>query len=216
MRNLLFILLALFIGTLKSQTIDSIKVLNGTFITTNDTVRIKVYMMSPEGGGVQSNTYSINGSVINGTVHMCSGGLSFITNPTTVIKINPLPQGTYKVKVKLFDYDNFINTSCTVLKSSVSDSININVQLFNGINETSSVANNVTILPNPFASEITIHNERQENLYLSITNALGQKVYNNSLKNEDAKIDLFFLPSGIYYFKINNNNSDKVFKIIKN
>ena len=36
-------------------------------------------------------------------------------------------------KVKLFDYDNFINTSCTVLKSSVSDSININVQLFNTI-----------------------------------------------------------------------------------
>ncbi|MBA3683309.1 MAG: T9SS type A sorting domain-containing protein [Bacteroidetes bacterium] len=216
MRNLPFILLFLFIGTLKSQSIDSIKVLNGSFITTIDTIRIKVYTMSGEGGTIQSNNHAINGGVISGTVHMCSGNLSLVTYPTTIIKVNPLPQGTYKIKIKLMDYDNFFSPGCNVLKISVSDSLNINVQLFNGITEINPLTNNITLQPNPFSNEIFVNNLLESNYMGTICNSLGQNVFEKSFSNQNERIDLSFLPIGLYYFKAHDSNSSKVFKIIKN
>jgi len=70
-------------------------------------------------------------------------------------------------------------------------------------------ANAVTILPNPFSSYINIElNEVSEinNCNLIIYNALGKEVMTKAIKNQMTTIITTDLHSGIYFYKVMNNN----------
>ncbi len=69
--------------------------------------------------------------------------------------------------------------------------------------------------PNPVKDKLTLEfdNATSNNLY--ITNTLGQIVYSVNTVNSKEELDLSFLPIGIYYLKIQNNSTQKVFKVIK-
>lgn len=216
MKKIFIFFLILQVNFLKSQFIDSIVVLNGSFITTIDTVRIKVFTTSGEGGTIQSSSYSVNGSTITGTLHMCSGGLATVFHSSTVIKINPLNAGTFNAKIKLMDYDTFFSPSCNVLKASVSDSLNINVQLFNDVKENNSWFNNITLHPNPFNNQVQIvNNNYEESFKIGIFDVFGKNVYTGINNKDKLNMDLSFLKSGIYYLRAYNNSQQKTFKIIK-
>lgn len=76
--------------------------------------------------------------------------------------------------------------------------------------------NNVLVYPNPFTSEISINiiKENWRHASYSIYNVFGQSIcFNNDIKQE--KIDLTFLPSGIYFLELNIDEGKTVTKILK-
>ena len=77
------------------------------------------------------------------------------------------------------------------------------------------------VWPNPFKSSIYLNamnlNSKQNTL-VEISNLLGKTVYRNEYRNKsqiNEEIDLWNLSNGVYFVKVNNNNNQTVFKIVK-
>lgn len=217
MKKIIYIFIFLFcFGKNKSQGIASITVINGSFITTIDTVRLKISAGFATSGGLTGNNYNFSGSVISNTINGCTGGLSSYTAIEENLKINPLLQGTYKVKITLNEYDNFIYPGCNVLKSHSVDSIIINVVTYTGVKENPSIFDNVKIYPNPISDKLHLDFQLDPHeLSFSIINYLNQVVYSLESVSNNQNIDLDFLASGFYYLKIQNSNVQKTYKFFK-
>lgn len=212
------LILTIFVISLncKSQAITSITVLNGSFITTIDTVKLKINGGFATLGGVTSKTYSINDSVITVNIEGCTVGLSAVTTIEEIIKINPLNQGIYKIKVRLIEYDNFIFPGCNVQKSYNSDSLHIKVVTFTSINKYQSNQFDVQIFPNPVKDKVQLKLiDKPANACISIINSLGQLVFEQLSPSQNETVDLTFLSTGIYYLKIQNDNGQKIYKLLK-
>ncbi|MBA3682757.1 MAG: T9SS type A sorting domain-containing protein [Bacteroidetes bacterium] len=211
---ILFFFISLTI--LKGQAITSVTVLNGSFITTVDTVFLRVTGGFSNLGGVTSKSVSILDTIVTATIKGCTTGLSTITFIDEIVKISPLPQGKYKVKVKLIEYDNFVFPGCNVQKSYNSDSLNITVVTYTSIDEVKQILENVSFYPNPANNKITIaNNVKQPFDKICICNSLGQNIFllNNPLPNQD--IDLNHLESGLYYLSIHRGSYQRTYKILK-
>ncbi len=211
---ILFFLISLTI--LKGQAITSVTVLNGSFITTIDTVFLRVEGGFSNLGGVTSKSVSVSDTIVTATINGCTTGLSTITFIDEIIKINPLPQGKFKIKIKLIEYDNFVFPGCNVQKSYNSDSLNITVVTFTGIDEHKQILENVSFYPNPAKNTITIANtDKQPIDKIYIYNSLGQNIFllNNPLTNQD--IDLNHLESGLYYLNIHQGSYQRTYKLLK-
>lgn len=85
-----------------------------------------------------------------------------------------------------------------------------------GIKNNEILNADLIIYPNPTTNNITIQNNLlNENYILNITNQLGQIIYTISITEQNQIIDLSFLSNSVYYLKINNSNTSKTFKLIK-
>ncbi|MBA2610807.1 MAG: T9SS type A sorting domain-containing protein [Bacteroidetes bacterium] len=211
----IFVLLICF-GKTKSQGIASITLINGSFITTIDTVYLKIVAGFASAGGTTGNNYSFIGSVISNTINGCTGGLSSYTAIEENFKINPLVQGTYKFKVTLNEYDNFIYPGCNILKSHNVDSISINIVTYTGIKENLKSINDVIIYPIPLSDKLKLDFAIEPfDTKLNIINNLGQVVYSLNSLSKNEQIDLSFLASGLYYLKLSNQDAQKTSKIFK-
>jgi hypothetical protein len=200
----------------KSQAITSVTVINGSFITTIDTVYFRLTGGFTQLGGVLNKGYSVNGSLITPTVNGCTSGLSTVTNINEIIKINPLPQGTYKIKARLNEFDNFIYPNCDVLKSTRTDSMLINVVTYTALKEQQNYLLDIQIFPNPVKDKVHLQFAEQPiKTNASIFNTLGQSVYMDSELSKSEGIVLDFLSPGLYYLKIQNDYGKKIFKLIK-
>lgn len=78
-------------------------------------------------------------------------------------------------------------------------------------------SSSVKIFPNPTKDQIAIEFTEIEtaNFHLELTGILGQTLFTKKELQLKESIDLRFLPAGIYYLKIQNISSQKVFKIVK-
>ena len=215
MKKIVLILLVFSFINLECQTIDSIRISNGGVITTLDTIYLHVYAVDGEGGTVSGTNYSLSGLTVNATVNICSGGLNIASYIDALIKINPLSVGSYKIKVGLKNYDNFIHPGCTFLKASNYDSLDINVAEPNAIEEKSNAVNLIYIMPNPFKNSINLKFPTMTECKLSILDNIGRLVYEKNRYNSNQEIDLSFLSTGIYYLKVQSGAEQKNFKIIK-
>lgn len=216
MKKVIFILFFVVNSiNIQCQGIGSMTVLNGSFITTIDTVFLKVTGGFSELGGVMSKGYSVTGSVITASINGCTSGIQTSTNVDETIKINPLSQGMYKIKVKLIEYDNFIYPGCNVQKSYNSDSLNITVVTYTGIKENTNNFN-VSLYPNPIKDKLTVNffNQSSETK-ITLINSIGQTIYYISEIPKTNQLDFAFIPAGLYFLKIENNNEQKIFKILK-
>lgn len=95
---------------------------------------------------------------------------------------------------------------------------NFNQALVNGtLGFVSNQSKDFSIYPNPANDFITIQFPYPiENASISVYNSLGQNVLENKLSNENSKISLEELESGVYIYKIEANNFSKTGKISKN
>jgi hypothetical protein len=69
----------------------------------------------------------------------------------------------------------------------------------------------VTIYPNPAASELTI-SATEKMTTISITNLLGQAVYTHEYNTQQLQVDVAELPKGIYLIRINGTDVRKFLK----
>lgn len=79
------------------------------------------------------------------------------------------------------------------------------------LNLTEDKFENLTVRPNPFNDQITI-NGHFTDLSLSMYNVLGKEVEIKVISN---KIDTTFLQHGIYFLRVEKENSVQLFKLIK-
>lgn len=81
------------------------------------------------------------------------------------------------------------------------------------IDETKLENKKTVISPNPFKSYIFLNTKLQINR-ISIVNIMGKTLF-QSTRIENEKIDLSFLPNGIYFVHLNTENNNYTQKIIK-
>lgn len=75
----------------------------------------------------------------------------------------------------------------------------------------------VSISPNPFKNKLIIEGYFSSNNELNIINLKGESVFQQNIdKGEKSiKINIPNLKNGVYFVKINNNNGQKLYKVIK-
>jgi hypothetical protein len=66
------------------------------------------------------------------------------------------------------------------------------------------------VFPNPFTTEFTIQNA-EIGAHLTVFNAQGVSVHEQEVKTKSVQLELPYVPSGLYFIKINN----QVKKIMK-
>lgn len=78
-----------------------------------------------------------------------------------------------------------------------------------GISDENITSDEVTMYPNPFGSFTTLHINNvstSAKTELKIYNALGEEVVNTIITNESTQIETTNLPSGLYFYKVVNEN----------
>lgn len=85
-----------------------------------------------------------------------------------------------------------------------------------GLNDV-TLANKVSILPNPNNGNFEIRVNGNEMLNVTIVNALGNEVYTKRAINSNTSVNMSNLAAGTYYVRINNNETSatKSFVIVK-
>ncbi|MFL5753683.1 MAG: T9SS type A sorting domain-containing protein, partial [Bacteroidia bacterium] len=119
------------------------------------------------------------------------------------------PNGSWRI-------ETIWNISCTPTRGAINTSrSNIKVNSVTGIQSLQSIA--ARIYPNPFANQLTIElpSDRTSGYLLEITNALGQVITAAPVNNSRIILSTETWASGVYFYKLYNNNSVKAGKIIK-
>ena len=75
--------------------------------------------------------------------------------------------------------------------------------------------------PNPFKDELLIqfNSNTSDNIDIQLINVYGQSVYAKTLEVREGANTLKINPSvsiGVYFLKINMNNTNRTYKVIKN
>ena len=205
MKKLILIIIILINYNLKSQQLDSIRISNSGIITSLDTLFLNVFGLS-DYGTILSKNYSLNANVINATVNTCSGVLYNPFPFKSIIKINSISAGIYKIKVALKEYNN-TSGSCAILTSTHYDSLNINVVAGNTTTFHKYLnLINYSIYPNPFINELTLNVNSQELKKLILKNLLGQTVYQTEFYKSNVTLELPTIAVGAYIAEIYLNN----------
>ncbi len=86
--------------------------------------------------------------------------------------------------------------------------VNLNEQKLNEFN--------TSVYPNPFKTSIQVNTNTSLKLNLRVIDVLGKLQYAQNLSQATTKIDLYFLPSGIYFISfLNEQGQSKTIKLIK-
>lgn len=121
-------------------------------------------------------------------------------------------EGTYPIKIEVDLYVKFFGDTLEVPGLVDSTSISMQVMQPNAVGENGSFDFVTNVWPNPFQDELNIELVSSPNnpVELRIYNMLGQTVYNKiySTASTDGilRIDAAFLPEGMYFVAIKNNN----------
>lgn len=84
-----------------------------------------------------------------------------------------------------------------------------------GLDNSDIITKELKLYPNPSKDKITIESSLTGNRCLSIMNVNSQIVIGRRITNQKTQIDISDLPAGIYFVKLQNENTVDVVKIIK-
>ena len=99
-----------------------------------------------------------------------------------------------------------------------SESPRNNADTNNAIRTDESLADNVTVYPNPFLNDVYLSGLNVNKANIEIYNAFGKLEFERETEAQDEGLYRFhvaFLKNGIYFLKIRKKNSIKVLKILK-
>jgi hypothetical protein len=72
----------------------------------------------------------------------------------------------------------------------------------------------IVVYPNPAHTKLNIHG-MTDGAEVSLINCLGEVVLNLFEPDGDFDFDIFHLPSGLYYLKLESSQYQAVFKVVK-
>ncbi len=129
------------------------------------------------------------------------------TSPSIMIQganvvVSPVNTTTYVVTGT--DANGCVGTSNYVLS----------VNLCQGLNEITT-ANGVKLYPNPTKGELNIEFNNDNAKNITVTDLMGRVVMATTLGNKKNNLSLTTLANGVYYVKIESNNSTEVVKVVK-
>jgi len=106
---------------------------------------------------------------------------------------------TIKLRVsKKYRQQNIANTNNTNPKYL------FNKNTLVGINSVYKSEQNFLLYPNPASTELNIEYKLARNAYITIYNAIGEKLKEIKLETENTKINIADLPCGLYIIKLND------------
>jgi hypothetical protein len=144
-------------------------------------------------------------AISNGTVSwfgMPTGGGPIGTG-STIVTVN-LPIGVY----------TYYAEATTCANSGSRTAITVSVVSCTGINTESANSETIKVYPNPTNGSFYI--EVSERSVLSISNLMGEHIYNLSLNKGLNKIDISEFEKAIYLLKIESSKAVNVVRLIKN
>ncbi|PBQ30370.1 hypothetical protein CNR22_00860 [Sphingobacteriaceae bacterium] len=112
-----------------------------------------------------------------------------------------------------------VNTVYTVTGSDANGCINRssvtqNVSACLGLKDNKLSA--LTIYPNPTSGDINISTQNGEEKVILVSDVMGKLVYSGTSTLKSFKINISHLSKGIYYVKIQSDNTTEVVKVVKN
>ena len=165
-------------GAFSTSTFSKVILINGAQAT-------NVYWMV--NGAVSINKFS----EFNGTVICNNGAINIVTGATINGRV-------------LTTKGQIMNDTITVIAPNIPGNCStLGIESINGED------NAVNIFPNPFRASVTVtvnEDAPLSNCELNIYNVLGQQVLNTSITQQSTTVETSKLPSGIYFFKVINNN----------
>jgi len=164
-------------GALSTSTYSKVILINGT---QSKNVYWKIE------GAVSINNYSI----FRGTL-VCHNGAVGVLNTGVTLDGRALTTSGALTTTALTAISPALPSNCGT----------VGIQSYYGVKEV------VTIYPNPFNASISINNISQiDKAEVKIYNVLGAEVINTSISKQSTSIETDNLPSGVYFYKIIQNN----------
>ena len=159
-----------------------------------------------------------NAGTINGTDTVCTsltaslsdfstGGVWSSTNPaigtiSTTGTVNGISIGTVTISYTVANSCGTVAATKVITVHNCTTGINVLAH---------SVAEGITIFPNPASSSLTVASTQNISV-VAIINILGKIVYSGSYNSDAVQIDVSTLPSGVYFIKVNGTEIRKFMK----
>lgn len=91
----------------------------------------------------------------------------------------------------------------------------VNVSKCTGIASIANSGSGVKVYPNPNAGEFTVELENGLNKSIEVTDLTGRVILVSTTKEDKATINISTFAKGVYYVKVQSNNTVEVIKVIK-
>ena len=89
------------------------------------------------------------------------------------------------------------------------------IEVLNSSKTNPSHLANIQVFPNPFSDKLFIESNFRDEIRIGVYNLEGQLLFNGIFNEFDSQIDLSFLSTGVYLFKITLLDEVRVLKISK-
>ena len=93
--------------------------------------------------------------------------------------------------------------------------VSVNVSKCTGIASIANSGSGVKVYPNPNAGEFTVELDNGLNKSIEVTDLTGRVILVSTTKEDKATINISTFAKGVYYVKVQSNNSVEVIKVIK-
>ena len=93
--------------------------------------------------------------------------------------------------------------------------VSVNVSKCTGIASVANSGSGVKVYPNPNAGEFTVELDNGLNKSIEVTDLTGRVILVSTTKEDKATINISTFAKGVYYVKVQSNNSVEVIKVIK-
>lgn len=80
---------------------------------------------------------------------------------------------------------------------------------------TTSTNRDISLFPNPTTEDLTIKTEGNTFTSFTITNAIGQQVWQQGIQKTEERVNLAHLPAGVYYVTLKGEGVSEVRKFVK-
>lgn len=125
----------------------------------------------------------------------------------TLMWCNPDSMGLFSFPINMITY----KTATAIDTQEVELQVNVQANCLTGLNELLDITNKFTIYPNPNNGSFAIKMQYiYDKKYVEIYNMLGENIYSSKLIATSTLIDIGNKTTGIYYYRVLNENGGSV------
>lgn len=205
----LVLLLFAIVSNAQIGNIDSLKIIPANPNTGSVVKVIGFTTFSSAGCSISSSSVNIAGNLITVRANHSVGMLTMICHSKDTITLGTFAAGVYTVNYSVYNANS--TSSLTPLDNT---STTFTIQALSGIHENQSTGNNVIVFPNPAADFVIISQITKSKMpvKVEVLNITGKIIGSYVFDDGQFNIDLKSFVPGIYFMKINNDETGVVSK----